>query len=292
MKKAILLLVIPFLCSGFCSGQSKMIIGIMPFKGEAKTKGYYDYAVHRAANPTITAIQDAVTDAFVKTKRFALVEREKMDQVKGEKNLQKNEDFIDGTVIEQSKSLGAQYLVMGNVTKADVEKSTTTAPIAGTITSQNAEITFSLKVVDVTTGLIVASGSFSGTGRGKNAFDRALEDIKPDIEKFIKENFKVTLTVASVEEKGKNGEAVKVLISGGTSIGMAENSELKVYEATELTVDGKKLTRKVTIGKIKVVKVEDENFSVCAVTEGGADIAKKIADGAKVKCEVINDTND
>jgi hypothetical protein len=268
--------------------QGKIIIGIMPFKSSAEQGGNYNNRRQNQSQQT-TAIEDAVTNVFVQTKRFSLVERQKMDQIKSEKNLQKNEDFIDGSVIEQSKSLGAQYIVMGNVTESAVQKSTTRTPFAGTISSENCDVAFSIKVVDVTTGEIMASSSFSGSGKGKKAFDNAMEDIKPEIEKFIKENFKVTVSVASVEEKNDKGEAVKVLISGGSSLGMKEGIELKVYEASEMMVDGKKLTRKVTIGKVVVAKVEDENFSVCTVAEGGMAIANKVAASAKVKCEITKE---
>ena len=109
------------------------------------------------------------------------------------------------------------------------------------------------------------------------------------IEKFIKDNFKIVASIASIEEKKNNGDALKVLISGGSSTGVVEKNVFKVYEVSELLVDGKNLTRKKTIGKIIVVKVEDENFSICTVAEGGADITKKIEAGAKIKCELINE---
>ncbi len=271
MRNKVILIILSLLNYSLAFSQTKTIIGIMPFKGESQQRTQYTY--RRNSSPeqdeTITAIQDAVTDVFIKTKRFNLVERQKMDQIKSEKNLQKNEDFIDGTVIEQSKSLGAQYIVMGNVSKASMDKTTSNAPYAGTITRITCNLAFNIKVVDVTTGLIIASNSFSAETKGKNAFESAMDEIKPNIEKFIKDNFKITLSVASIEEKNKNGDAVKILITGGTSLGISEKNELKVYEASELTVDGKKMTRKITIGKVRVIKVEDENFSVCTVIEGG-----------------------
>ncbi len=295
MKKYILFSVFIFCSSYFSYGQGKTIIGIMPFNGQQTEEQSNRYSYRNKQQETsglIVAIQDAVTDAFVKTKRFSLVEREKMGQIKYEKNLQKGEDFIDGSVIEQSKSLGAQYVVMGNVSKASVEKSQTNAPYAGTITRINSEVAFNIKIVDVVTGLIMASNSFSGKGKGENALESALNDIRPEIVNFIKENFKVTLPVASIEEKDKKGNAVKLLIAGGSSLGIAEKNELKVFEVTEIMVDGKKMTRKIPIGKVRVEKVEDENFSVCIVSEGGGEIAKKMENGAKIKCELLNDLHD
>jgi hypothetical protein len=274
-------------CNSFA--QNKTLIGVVPFKSAAQEHGGY-YSQNNSSGEYKIAIQDAVSDAFLKTKRFSLVEREKMDQLKTEKNLQKDEDFIDGQVIEQSKSLGAQYVVLGNVSKAVSESKETFIPVVGkSVKSNTAEIAFSIRIVDVSTGEIIASSSFNKTGKGKNAFEETLEAIKPDIELFIKNNFKIIASIASIEEKGSNGEATKVLIAGGSSTGVLEKNTFKVYELSELTVDGKKLTRKKTIGKVVVAKVEDENFSVCTVVEGGADIAKKMEGGAKIKCELVNE---
>ena len=54
-------------------------------------------------------------------------------------------------------------------------------------------------------------------------------------------------------------------------------------------VDGKKIPRKKEIGQIVVEKVEDENFSICNVTVGGAVIATKSEAGANLKCEIISE---
>lgn len=285
-KQIFSLLVMLTFCS-YSFGQNKTLIGIVPFKSPVQNNNAYYSRSSTSLEYTI-AIQDAVSDAFLKTKRFSLVEREKMDQLKSEKNLQKDEDFIDGQVIEQSKSLGAQYVVLGNISKANLETKQTNIPYAGTTTSYVSEISFSIRIVDVSTGEIIASNSFSKTAKGKSAFEEALKEIKPEIEIFIKENFKVVVSIANVEEKNSNGDITKVLISGGSSTGVSENNQFKVFEVSELLVDGKKLMRKKTIGKIVVAKVEDENFSLCNVLEGGADIAKKMEAGAKIKCELLN----
>src|SRR5687767_3869415 len=105
-----LLVLVTTCCNSFA--QSKTLIGIVPFKSATQQEDRFTRNSSNSSGEYKTAIQDAVADAFLKTKRFSLVEREKMDQLKSEKNLQKDEDFIDGQVIEQSKSLGAQYVVL------------------------------------------------------------------------------------------------------------------------------------------------------------------------------------
>lgn len=286
MKRQILALLLMLTIHSFSFSQNKTLIGIVPFKSSSGGDGYY--YTNNSNSVYKTAIQDAVSDAFLKTKRFSLVEREKMDQLKSEKTLQKDEDFIDGQVIEQSKSLGAQFIVLGNISKGDLEQKQNYVPYIGTTTSYIAEIAFSIRIVDVSTGEIIASNSFNKSAKGKSAFEEALTAIKPQIETFIKDNFKIVASMASIEEKNNNGDATKVLIASGSATGVAVKNEFKVYEVSELIVDGKKLTRKKTIGKIVVASVEDENFSICTVIEGGADITKKMEAGSKIKCELIN----
>src|SRR5579871_4511064 len=126
----------------FCSlsaivfGQGKTLIGILPFNCSAQQTGYN----RNAPDAHVTSIEDAISDAFLAAKRFTLVEREKMNQIKGEKELQKNEDFVDGSVVEQSKSLGAQYIVTGNISKASTETSQQNIPFVGITQTTNSEI--------------------------------------------------------------------------------------------------------------------------------------------------------
>lgn len=257
-------------------GQSKTVIGIAPFKS----------GVSQNSN-NVVSLQETVSDVFSRNKRLTLVEKDKMTQVKGDSV--QAADAVDPLLLEQAKATGAQYVITGNVSKAAVEIKQTNIPVIGITTANVAEISFTMSVIDVARAEVVATSTFNGNGRGKIAFEDALKDLKPQIEKFIKDNFKVTVSIAEIEEKNSNGGAAKVLIVAGSLLGVKELDEFRVYELTELTVDGKKMTRKKTLGKIAVAKVEDENFSVCTVQEGGIEIAKKVEEGAKIKCEMITE---
>jgi methyl coenzyme M reductase subunit D len=69
---------------------------------------------------------------------------------------------------------------------------------------------------------------------------------------------------------------------------MKPGSELNVFSTTQVVVDGQSLPRKVSVGKLRVNSVEDENFSVCDVVDGSAEISKALGTGAKLKCELLN----
>lgn len=257
-------------------GQSKTIVGIMPFTANGNEYKNNNYVI---------AIQDAVSDAFLETKRFTLVEREKMQLLKNEKNQQQTEDYIDGSVVEQTKSMGASYVVTGNIMDAGLkEKLSGASEWLGTaIAERKGVANFNLKVINVETGEIIASEKFSATEKGKDGFDKALDIIKPKIKEFIKNNFKTTINVASVEDKTNS----KILIAGGSSLGLAIGINLKIYEEAVYNIDGKKTVRKKELGKGIVEKVEDESFSICKITVNAPEIISKIENGTKIKCEVI-----
>lgn len=238
------------------------------------------------------AITEELSNAFVKTKRFVMVDRSKMDAIKHEKNLQKTEDFMDGSTIEQGKSLGAQFLISNTLNSY----------------SNNGEVckfALSLKVIDVATGQILTSetieakggsigGSLTNAALGANvantnnpegALKKALKDISGEIDKFVAKNFPATFAIAEISEKDSKGAAKTILISGGSDMGLKKGDKLKVVEVSEMEVNGKKMTRKKDLAEIKIVKVEDNNFSSCSVSNGGADITTKF--DAKAKLQVI-----
>jgi hypothetical protein len=72
------------------------------------------------------------------------------------------------------------------------------------------------------------------------------------------------------------------MIAGGTAFGLKKGDRLRVVEILLVDVAGKKLERKKEIGEIKISKVEDENFSICSVGDGGAEINAKFESKAKL----------
>lgn len=292
MKNALLkmALCLSFGCFIINSGHSqseKTNIGILPFS----------YSIGAASSQDATAINEAVTNAFVKTKQFNILDRTKMDVIKSEKELQKSEDFIDGSVVEQGKSLGANFLISGHVTSAKAEAVTTTDSKTGVTTTAGykAKLAISLKIIDVSTSQIIISenlepkgGSMMGALVGVSpktpeaAITKAIKDIEPKIDEFVSKNFPLTFTFVEIQEKD-GAEAKKVLISGGSGFGLKKGDKLKVIELVEMEVNGKKMMRKKEIGEIKILKVEDENFSQCQVLSGGTEINSKFETKAKLQ---------
>lgn len=245
-------------------GQTKPLIGII-FKG-------IDSTGHQAA------IRNTVEDAFLRAKRFDFVERGEMNEVKSQPG--------EGAQLEAMRELKAQYLLVGNVVSVMDDQKQAKLPVFGNSVTQQTEVIFNVKVLDVNSGELVAAGNFSNTGKGKNSFNDALAGTRGRLDKFVKENFRLMATIASIEEKNAYGDAVKVLLSAGKAVDLREGDEFKVYESVEVNVDGKKITRKKTVGKIIVSRIEDEHFSVCTVVEGAGEITKLAGNGGTLRCEL------
>lgn len=279
-----LFICIILLFSTLSKAQDKTSIGILPFT----------YVNGASNQQTTNSIQETVTNGFVKTKRFNIVDRTKMDALRSEKNLQKSEDFIDGNVVQQGVSLGANYLVSGHVVSANAEQMRADD---GTITYKT-KLSINLKVIDVATGQVVSSetiepksgnsllGAFGlGASTPEASIAKAIKDIEEKVDDFVSRNFPISFFIAEIQEKDNKGAAIKLMIAGGSDFGLSKGDKLKVVEISVMEVGGKKLTRKKEIGELKITKVEDENFSTCSVNSGGIDIAAKFE--AKANIQVI-----
>ncbi|WP_297868459.1 CsgG/HfaB family protein [uncultured Flavobacterium sp.] len=267
------------------NAQEKTSIGILPFT----------YVNGASNQQTTNSIQETVTNGFVKTKRFNIVDRTKMDALRSEKKLQKSEDFIDAkTYAEQGVSLGAQYLVSGHVVSANAEQMRADD---GAITYKT-KLSINLKVIDVATGQVVSSETIEpksgssllgaiglGASSPEASIAKAIKGIEEKVDDFVSRNFPISFFIAEIQEKDSKGAAVRLMIAGGSEFGLSKGDKLKVVEISVMEVGGKKLTRKKEVGELKITKVEDENFSTCSVNSGGVDIATKFE--AKANLQVV-----
>jgi TolB-like protein len=287
MKQIILSIALIAGLNFVASAQEKTGVGIMPFS----------FVQGAASSQDVNSIQESVTNAFVKTKRFNIVDRSKMDALKKEKDLQKSEDFIDGSVIAQGVSLGANFLISGHVISAQAERmETAPSSTTGQVTvSYKAKLLISLKVIDVATGQVVTSetiepkgGSVIGGMMGmapstpEAAISKAIKGIEDKVDDFVIKNFPSTFPIVEIQEKDSKGNATKIMIAGGSAFNLKKGDKLKVVEVSIIEVNGKKLERKKELGELKITKVEDENFSTCSVSSGGIDINAKFEANAKL----------
>jgi curli biogenesis system outer membrane secretion channel CsgG len=308
MKKLIYLMVMIFCKISSVAAQDKMSIEILPFT----------YVENAASQEDVNSIQSTVTKAFVKTARFNVIDRSKLDLIRQERNPQRSEDIAnDG--IDQGTSNVSKYLITGHVLVAQIENLETLE--GGSITSvlnaslnatlnektenvekseaasvYNAKLSFLLKIIDETTGQVMYSETIDpksgnsmfgamgvGSATPELAMTKAIKTIEDKIDEFVKINFPITFALVEIQEKDNKGMATKILIAGGNSFGLKKGDKLKIVESILIEVNGKNLERKKEIGEVRILKVEGENFSHCSVTSGGLEINARFNANAKLE---------
>lgn len=189
-----------------------------------------------------------VSGQFVKDGRFSVVERSKLDIIERERELQKSEDFIDGKVVQQGASIGADYMITGYV---DFGTKTLT-----------------LSAYNVANNELI----------GKEHFDLRVDyKLKSLVNKdFIHQYFPIPRTKV-VKVLAGNQKATSILIAAGSQSGLIPKEKLEVVELVYETIGNNALEREVTIGIVKVFQIENENFTVCKVEKGGKLISEKLA---------------
>jgi curli biogenesis system outer membrane secretion channel CsgG len=273
------------------SNEDKKIVAITPFSS-AQTISSKAYS---------SSATEVVVSAFVNSNRFTVVDRTSFDALMTEENLQKGESFIDGIVVEQGKKLGAQYIVTGNLTNASAEPVYTTVADKQIIDKQTGKVTtttrqelsgyraqvaFSIKILDVETGKILGSGVISNRsgnmwifqnvyGSEGEAISMAIKNSQKEVLKFIDKQFPVQMTILEISESTKT-KAKKVVVTAGRNAGLSEKQDLKVYEVTQVTINGQVIERNKPIAEIRIISVDDDNFSTCVVRDGGEAIKEAI----------------
>ncbi|WP_161993991.1 CsgG/HfaB family protein [Cyclobacterium xiamenense] len=287
MKKSLFVSVLLIGLLFDAKAQEKPIVGIVPFT----------YVQGAASVDDVNSIQETVTNAFVKTRRFNIVDRSKMESLKKEKELQKSEDFIDGSIAQQGVSLGANYLIAGHVLSAQADQMET-APdetTGQTTITFKSKLSINLKVIEVATGEVIRSETIEpkggsllagmvglGASSPEAAIAKAIKDIEEKIDAFVDENFPVSFPIVEIVEKDKKGNAINVMIAGGSGYNLKKGDKLRVVELSVMEVNGKQLQRKKEIGELRITTVEDENFSICSVRSGGLAINSKFEGNATI----------
>ena len=274
--KAILLSTMSLLalCCG-SSGASETTIGILRFR-------------HPSGIPDgiATSVEQFVYSAFAGQQRFRILERSRIDAVQAERAVQQSNEVVNPTAL---RDLGAQYVVLGEVTRADV------AVMSGNRggTAYHATVAYGLRIIDVSTGTVSYSQEFS-TGRGNplagmfsgftgdvstpaGAIDIALQQTRKDLGELIGRAFAISGQIVSVESRDNKGSPRTVLISLGVADGVDKKSVLEAYTSQTIEVGGKPLVRKKPVAELNFVESQGDHLSLFGVRKGGDELASASA---------------
>jgi len=257
---------------GYSQTDAKPIIGVAEFTKEVDSK----YA---------GAVAEKVVQVVTNTKRFTVVDRTSYDKVKQELEFQKTEAFIDSkNTVKQDVALAAQFMIVGHIVKMSVYAMKNPD---GTVNGYKASVAFTIKVNDVETGKTTEAESFQTEVSPlmlspESAVNEALKSVEPNLTSYFIKTFPLTTKISKILTSKKEAAAT-VLIAGGKSFGFKEGDKL-IVERNEL-IDGKPYPSQ--IGEIKIIKMAGDDFSECAVSDGGKEILSRFNAAEKLICKLI-----
>jgi len=269
----------------FCPSQplkaAEVTIGILRFRHSAEVP-----------ESAATSVEQFVYSAFTSQQRFRVLERSRIDAVQAERAVQQSNEVVNPTIL---RDLGAQYVVLGEVTRAQV--GAMSGRKGGTF--YHATMAYGLRIIDVSTGTVSYSQEFS-TGRGNplagmfsgftgdvstpgGAVDIALQQTRNDLVDFIGRAFAISGQVVSIESRDNKGMPKTVLISLGVADGIGKKSTLEAYTTQTIEVGGKPLVRKKPLAELGFVESQGDHLSLFSVKKGGDGLAA--ANGATIYVE-------
>jgi len=241
-------------------------------------------------------VSDMLTTALVKSGKFVVIERAEFDKVLEEQKLGQSGVVTPESAPKVGKALGVELLVIGSVSEFGTKQNTVSGGVSifgGGITKKTARAAVDIRLVNTTTGEVVAAekeeGSESTTGLSVRYEDMDFSDASnwndTDIGKACREAIDgaAKLIVDNMEKIPWSGKVLKVntdgtlLMKPGSEGNVSVGDEFVVFREGEELKDpdtGASLGSEETkVGSIKVI--ED-------ALKGKASKAK-ITDGTDIK---------
>lgn len=242
---------------------------------------YFEYA-----NSVVPSYADAVRSSIIQginqMNRLTLIDAAKESSLALEEERRDSEKAaLDITArTGQMKTLGAEYIVTGNVTNVSATRRTDSE---GKV-SYRGNIVYSVTVLKVEDGSVVGTKNYTHsditTGSGTTeelAINDTYRYCVNSMEDFVQEFF--PLKGAIVEMAEAKGDKVKsCYISLGTSVGVLKGQTLDAFAVK--TVAGRAIETK--IGSLTISEVVAEDLSLCKVTTGAKEIMAASKDGMEI----------
>lgn len=298
MNKSILcvLLFLIFATENVTAQLDKSDIGVMPFTYSDKRYAKNSKELH-----------GIVVDVLSRKRYMHLLDRTKTAQIKKELNLQKGMDYLNGKTVAQGKAVGADIILVGDLTNMEVIKvkagvGKMAPPGRGgkeskldkddKASSHKLMITFSLQAFNVETGELLDNKRFQISAMDANHMDlggfyetestnpessviaHASGTIEKEVEAWLDEVAPAPLKIVTIDEEDKKGYPSLISIIGGEDAGLSVGDRLVLYELTKVEIGDKILTRKEDIAVLKVKELQGD-FTQCKVVSGEEDVKEK-----------------
>jgi curli biogenesis system outer membrane secretion channel CsgG len=283
MKKTVLSLLFITFIKFIGLAQEEHFIGILPIKYEAGNEDMKNAAA---------LVSDEIYNQFIQSGQVRVVEREFFNDLKNEKFLTSEVDFVDGVTYSKTKSVGAKQLLVGKVSSFKLDEDQT---MRG---NYKCTVSVGVRLVDVETGQVVHSYTlenkksiFAGdimnsdllkavlkSTKGE-AVKEAVGSLKKSIQEFANTYFPAEFQlkrISLINEKNNKAEQVEIRV--GNNKGAKAKQR---YYIKEKMIDEGEVNYS-TVGEIEIIEVNGANLSTAKIIKGGDIIKSKTDAGIKL----------
>lgn len=212
----------------------------------------------------LNSIPEYLIKALSGNNNLIIIDRLNYNLILEERERQKSEDFIDGYTVQQGKSEGVDFLMKPRYN--DIDR---------TVSVRVIDVATEEVYCEVQTKLIRKKVSKKYTGY---YIDRLLDGLNENC-------FNIDYQVIKITESKKE-KAKEILVAAGSSRLIEEGKVLELFEREKIEVNGNELFRPTVIGACEVIRVEGADFSIAQITDGHAEIFKRLNEGAQLYCRI------
>lgn len=276
-----LMILLCLFCFGVSSSYSqqptKIKVAVLPFGHANQT---LDEHMAKVAENMISSV-------LLNSGRVALAERNELEKILAEQKFSNSGLVDDAQAVKFGQLSGAKFIVVGTISSANYilnESTTTTEKQKGkqkkshTVTNntetqriESGAIGLQLKILDVTTGDLLFSDSYSFSGQSKKKIkgqESFLTDLLTDgfkqrrVSSNIIKFFPIEGSILLVDEKS-------ALINIGSEFRLEKGTIIEVTSLEERTTStGQIIKVPREIAKLRVTKVSGRDMSECSVQSG------------------------
>jgi len=236
------------------------------------------------------AAQDMFITALVKSGKYTVIDRERLDALMREKNLSLSGDVDPSSAVQAGKLLGVEYMLVGDVTEFGEQENKAQVGwgIGVDVRKKKFIAALDVRLLSVTTGEILwaetgrkeessAKVYVAGIGGGvddQRMFDKVLRPVVEELSgKLLQVPIETSKTVVGrVSGKIARVDGGTIFINLGSEHGIQVGDQLGVYAMGEPIKDpdtGEVLGADETkVGTIKVTAVKGAKYSECSVVDG------------------------
>jgi curli biogenesis system outer membrane secretion channel CsgG len=277
------------LAAGSILAQTKPRVAVLEFENKASGSWY-----QLRANS-----QDMFVTELVKSGKYTVIDRERLNALMQEKNLSLAGDIDPKTAVKAGKLLGVEYFIAGAITEWGASDTHASAPSglfgrlpSVSVNTQQFRAALDARAISATTGEIVWADSKSDTssdarifvaGAGGGSYDRGKADkvLRPIVGKLVADLNTKQLTTSGLGGKGDASgisgkiarvEGAEIYINVGAEAGVTVGQSFEVFRKGKVITDpdtGEVLgADEASVGKITVREVKGPRLSICTVASG------------------------